>query len=297
MTERGYLRDQEGQRDLCKNWIFYLKELYRAGTLSPRKECAMNAKDASLSSCGFECNTKLKGEMKKMLYMILNSDYEVTPMPLKFDDMEAWVEFVCDGDGYKVFAGDHLESASAADPSFWPIHPTLDRLLQAKFMSGGWETASTWPSDVFDKTNYLCDKASCFHSSMNALALDDACCYGHHLSDQMLSYDATTGQTLYVGPTNEEVLVMGDPTSDTYAMPYIYSTFTWSHCDDPSGTAATDVNYLLDKMAYTNLADPTGAYTVTSTSKVCTCIFVLLHYNSSSTSVPLTFDNTYTYPL
>lgn len=77
MTERGYLRDQEGQRDLCKNWIFYLKELYRAGTLSPRKECAMNAKDASLSSCGFECNTKLKGEMKKMLYMILNSDYEV----------------------------------------------------------------------------------------------------------------------------------------------------------------------------------------------------------------------------
>ena len=40
---------------------------------------------------------------------------------------------------------------------------------------------------------------------MNALALDDACCYGHHLSDQMLSYDAATGQTLYVGPTNEEV--------------------------------------------------------------------------------------------
>ena len=82
MTERGYLRDAEGQRDLCKNWIFYLKELYRAGTLSPRKECAMNAKDASLSSCGFDCNTKLKGEMKKMLYMILNSDYEVGRSPL-----------------------------------------------------------------------------------------------------------------------------------------------------------------------------------------------------------------------
>ena len=25
-------------------------------------------------------------------------------------------------------------------------------------MSGGWETASVWPEDVFDKTNYLCDK-------------------------------------------------------------------------------------------------------------------------------------------
>lgn len=151
MLKAGYLKDVQGQRNLCKNWIFYLKELYRAGTWTPRKDCAMNGNDASLSTCGFQCNTKLKGEMKKMLYMILNSDYEVTPMPLKFEDMEAWTEFVCDGDGYKVFAGDHLESASAADPSFWPIHPTLDRLLQAKFMSGGWETPSTWPEDVFDK--------------------------------------------------------------------------------------------------------------------------------------------------
>ena len=44
----------------------------------------------------------MRGEMKKMLYMILNSDYVVTPTPLKFDDMDAWVDFVCIGDGYKV---------------------------------------------------------------------------------------------------------------------------------------------------------------------------------------------------
>ena len=64
---------------------------------------------------------------------------------------------------------------------------------------------------------------------------------------------------------------MGDPTSDTYAMPYIYSTFNWDHCVDETGVAATDVNYLLDKMAYTNLADPSGAYTATSTAKVRAC--------------------------
>ena len=29
-------------------------------------------------------------------------------------------------------------------------------------MSGGWETASVWPEDVFDKTNYLCDKVGRF---------------------------------------------------------------------------------------------------------------------------------------
>ena len=69
---------------------------------------------------------------------------------------------------------------------------------------------------------------------------------------------------------------MGDPTSDTYAMPYIYSTFAWSHCDDPTLAAATDVNYLLDKMAYTNLEDPSGAYTVTGKVRACVrlCICV-----------------------
>ena len=116
------------------------------------------------------------------------------------------------------------------------------------------------------QTNYLCDKASCFHSTVNALSLDDACCYGHHLSDKMLSYDAVTGQTVYVGPTNEEVLVMGDPTSATYSMPYIYSNFEWDHCQE----IKVDINSLLDKLAYTNMQDPTYTSTTTTTTTTTT---------------------------
>ena len=37
----------------------------------------------------------------------------------------------------QVFVGDHLESATAVDPSFWEIHPTMERLLHAKLMAGG----------------------------------------------------------------------------------------------------------------------------------------------------------------
>jgi hypothetical protein len=140
--------------------------------------------------------------------------------------MDAWVSFVCDGEGYKVFGGDHLESASAADPSFWPIHPTMDRILHAKFMSGGWVTESEWPENVYS-SSYLCDKASCYHSDKNALVLDDACCYGHHLDDQLLSYDAESGTVLHVGPTNAEMIAISDPTSTGYKLPYIYSTFNW----------------------------------------------------------------------
>ena len=140
--------------------------------------------------------------------------------------MDVWVDFVCEGDGYKIFGGDHLESASAADPSFWPIHPTLDRLVQAKFMSGGWVTDSEWPADVYSD-DYLCDKSSCYHSDIDALMLDDACCYGHHLEDQLLSYDSLTSTVLHVGPTNAEYLSSSDPTDSGYILPYIYSTFTW----------------------------------------------------------------------
>jgi hypothetical protein len=34
--------------------------------------------------------------------------------------------------GVNTILGDHLEASSAADVSFWPIHPTLERLLHYK---------------------------------------------------------------------------------------------------------------------------------------------------------------------
>lgn len=36
----------------------------------------------------------------------------------------------------------------------------------------------------------------------------------------------------YYGPTNREVLLATDPRYETYSMPYIYDSFTWSHCSE-----------------------------------------------------------------
>lgn len=55
---------------------------------------------------------------------------EVFKSLIIFSHRTAWKDFICTGDGYKVFGGDHLESASPADPSFWVIHPALERMLQ-----------------------------------------------------------------------------------------------------------------------------------------------------------------------
>jgi hypothetical protein len=59
----------------------------------------------------------------------------------------------------------------------------------------------------------------------------DDCCYGHYENDRLL--DAVSGdRTKYVGPTNAETLAASDPRSEAYSMPYVYDSFTWSHCDE-----------------------------------------------------------------
>jgi hypothetical protein len=42
--------------------------------------------------------------------------------------------------------GDQLESASPADPSFWPIHPALERIWQWKRIVGF--TSEAWTSSA-----------------------------------------------------------------------------------------------------------------------------------------------------
>ena len=78
------------------------------------------------------------------------------------EQWEEWRDFVCEGDGAKVFVGDHLESASPADPSFWVIHPTLERLLHARYMAGF--STENWPSDAQD--DYVCDKSACYEDGV-----------------------------------------------------------------------------------------------------------------------------------
>jgi hypothetical protein len=92
------------------------------------------------------------------------------------------------GNGWKVFPGDHLESASPSDPSFWSIHPTLERLLHVKYMSGGFEN-TTWHTDP--ETQNICHHASCYEESLNGTGFWVDCCYGHYQHDQMMN--ALTG--------------------------------------------------------------------------------------------------------
>lgn len=236
LRESGYILSVDGQINLCKNWIFYLKELYRANVLIPPTDCSATNEKGEYSmekediACNYECNDERMDVLSLMLqHSILNSDYECVPV----DDMpdegwDAWIDFICGGDGSKVFGGDHLESASPADPSFWPIHPTTERLLQAKYMAGGFNS-DDWPTDA--EAEYVCNKVSCYNSDIDDFEVSEECCYGHYQHDQM--YDATNNdRDTKVGPTNNDIHEWTNPTKSYYAMPYIYDGFTWEHCNE-----------------------------------------------------------------
>jgi hypothetical protein len=262
LLEAGYINDEDGKLNLCKNWIFYLKEFYRDNIVVPNSNCSSVDSTGAYSSlyenqkCGFTCVPDMLNILILQLERsVLNSDYACVPTvdEMPAEGWVAWREFICEGDGFKIFGGDHLESASPADPSFWPIHPTLERLLQVRLMAGGFESMD-WPTDPVN--DYVCNKATCydpFYASNDDTRAGfgswENCCYGHFIDDQIL--DAPNGDRFTaVGPTNRDIMEWTDPTSESYGMPYVYDGFDWSHCVD----TGYDINSLLSELYYGNVS-------------------------------------------
>jgi Common central domain of tyrosinase len=139
MLDMGYIEDLSNMLHICSQWTFYLKEFYRYNNIVPRQDCVVED-DFESSTCGFDC---LNSTMDNMITNLKAKLTRYVPSDIDDDGWYAWADFVCEGDGAKIFGGDHIESSSPADPSFWVIHPTLERLLHAKLMSGGFDD-ETW---------------------------------------------------------------------------------------------------------------------------------------------------------
>jgi hypothetical protein len=97
-------------------------------------------------------------------------------------------------------------------------------------MTGGFLNEK-WENNA--KTEFVCNKAKCYHTSTNRSDYYDDCCYGHYEFDQML--DGSRGRIdkdnyHTIGMTNRETQDATDPRLSTYSMPYIYDSITWTHC-------------------------------------------------------------------
>jgi len=236
LREAGLILDSDEQVSLCQKWSFIIKELYRYNFISPSKNCVADSLDEDGFDCPYVCNSERLDTLSIRLSSVIGSRYVGT---LSLEQWGEWRDFICYGNGHKIFVGDHVESASPADPSFWPIHPSLERLLQAKYISGGFSDES-WSNDPTE--SYVCDKSQCYEDG--EYDWHEECCYGHYKNDQLLDFvngDKGSG----FGPTNKEIMSNTEASSSSYAMPYIYDSFKWSHCTEqdfdskinPSSTA------------------------------------------------------------
>lgn len=223
LTEAGLILNEESQILLCQKWGFMLKELYRTNFINAWTDCTYTSFARDDIHCGITCNEDMKYLLSHQLSMIVSSKYTGDMSDSQLDD---WVDFLCDGEASKIFFGDHVESASPDDPSFWPMHPSLDRTLHAKYLMGGFKD-TTWPTDA--EKDYVCDKANCYEDGVRDYYAQ--CCYGHYENDQLLDF-VTGDKNAGFGLTNKEVLLMSDPRSDNYGMSYIYEHFKWDHCLD-----------------------------------------------------------------
>ena len=225
-TGSGTVSDDKVSK-LCRNWSFYMKDLYRTNYLTPVTGCSTENFDLSSNelSCAYECNDDqadtfidaLKDKFSKSKYLSSESDENYAVMK----------SFICTGNGYKIIVGAHQESASASDPSFWPVHPTQERLLHL-FLIASNAQQWKWPTNA--KLDYVCGTAECYDNDIGTYDYFDLCCYGHFENDQLLDY-VNGDDTSYIGATNKETLAASNPLLDTYSVPYVYDSFQFDHCD------------------------------------------------------------------
>lgn len=124
------------------------------------------------------------------------------------------------------------QSSSSLDPTFWPMHPTMERLWQFSVLTGTVKDMN-WPDNDLsitlpDGVQYT-QRVSSYYDTCEGHRGSDIFPYGL-LDTDVDEFTVRTG-IQGVGdsvPTNREVLEALSPLADS--MSYIYDTFKWDHC-------------------------------------------------------------------
>merc|ERR1711998_113671 len=118
-----------------------------------------------------------------------------------------------DYDNMAPIMGDSLESASPADATFWPIHPTTERLFTWRRIHGFLNTE--WRNNV----------------SWSVRGYETGYCSGHNWEDVLTWPNYIFEDAGFEGPfTNADLWGITDPMFDR--LPYVYENFYWPHCKD-----------------------------------------------------------------
>jgi hypothetical protein len=194
--------------------LTYVKYFWRAGFIDCPAYCAP---DTPRSECRCHCNyhgkswTEVLDDVQDLLKETIYKDlitriyYKCAEYPEGFESTDDYVQYLFEGivcDAGSI--GDNFDSESTHDPTFWPMHPTFERLMH-------WMRLSPEPYEY----NWGVDVYSCV---------------GHNPQDPIPFRNLFVDDDPAAGDyTNEQLYNKLDPTSET--VPYVYSNFEWTHCE------------------------------------------------------------------
>ena len=217
---KNILKAVDYDLEMAEHWVpiafAYQKNMYRAGWLECPETCSA---DTPQSDCKCTCP-----ELASMLMM---SDEElwaeymnvIVALNLKYtfnkngtNVQQTLLKMLCNHyDGMASVMGDSLESASPNDPTFWPTHPTVERLMVWKRINGF--TDESWPDD----------------EAWSVEGFDIEYCYGHN-SDDVLPWPEHIYSPVMGPYTNAQVWDLTDPSYENSTV--IYDHFRWDHCEE-----------------------------------------------------------------
>lgn len=236
LVESGSLTESE-RFALCPQLGFMTKDLYRSGMITSWTNCTYHSYDDF--ECGFHCADQDDFDVI-MLYELAHRT--TTALNNSQSALDDWYHWYCGkgGLGHVFNYGDHLESSSDSDPSFWPIHPNLERLYHVALLANltyvfNWTEASGGQTCYYESWDLFCN------------TMDDepkiTCCDGHNYDDGFLNFETGVRYGGHGwGMTNAEYMRMSDITSMNYSLPYVYDSLYWDHC------TTGDINGYLDSV-------------------------------------------------
>ncbi|KAJ8613993.1 hypothetical protein CTAYLR_005639 [Chrysophaeum taylorii] len=195
----------------------HIQLMFRLGVLRMPTRCGDDA------PCHYEC---VRGPNDDAWwhahYFASGTALQVTPVleALTQSQRRVALEALCSRESAWVW-GEQAGADSPWDPSFWPMHPTLERLYQFKRLID--PDFQMLPWGIVNRTDQ--PWKDCKWEPLSS-------CKGHH------AHDLTAYVTTYLDEgaykvralTNQEMLDVADPRA--YKLDYIYDSFEWDHCDD-----------------------------------------------------------------
>ena len=175
-----------------------IKSLYRYDVYNCPESCSA---DTPLDECKCTCDPEeiMNSSARSVVDNAIHLNGNETVMRL--------LEYMCSNN---VVMGDHASSSSPNDPSFWPMHPAVERYAQLMRLQHRFEDQS-WDNN-----------RAVFNSNIHPYT--DRC-WGHYSGD-VLPFGFVDGYNF----TNEEYYDYLDPLKSN--LTYVYDNFEWQHCSD-----------------------------------------------------------------